>query len=55
MPTAGEEVWDDVDGATMITVLLIIQLQLPVIGYEGNFMGLTAYVAYTNNASERFR
>ena len=48
MPTAGEEVWDDVD-ATDAGV--VDQQNTNALGYEGNFMGLTVSAAYTNNAA----
>jgi outer membrane protein OmpU len=48
MPTAGEEVWDDVDADDNGVV---DHSNANQIGYEGNFMGLTASVAYTNGSS----
>lgn len=48
MPTAGEEVWDDTDADDNGVV---DHSNVNQIGYEGNFMGLTASVAYTNGAS----
>ena len=48
MPTAGEEVWDDVDGTDSGVVNHSNVNQL---GYEGNFMGSTVSLAYTKNSS----
>ncbi len=48
MPTAGEEVWDDVDADDNGVVDIQNTNSL---GYEGNFMGLTVSANYTNNAA----
>ena len=48
MPTAGEEVWDDVDGDDNGVVDIQNTNSL---GYEGSFMGLTVSANYTNNAA----
>jgi outer membrane protein OmpU len=48
MPTAGEEVWDDVDGTDSGVV---DHSNVNQLGYEGNFNGTTVSAAFTKNAA----